>query len=450
MNVGINRNTIIILLLLMSISLVSANYNICNTDLSEPWFSIKDDSGNELIIIDNNGDVYFKGESHTPFDFLTTSNSIKIGDMEFSEFSSFFDINNFHYSLNDLNSYSGLRVKNNLGEIVTVFTNDSIYTKGVGLYEGSQGSCLSDGIYCSGSILENRDYYCDIEGDKFGFCKYNVVSSEDCDLKLSEDSDGGINYFNFGKVKDYSGCGSSLCNYFTYSDYCSGDNLFEYYVSGSGSSFSYKNCNDYEYNYCVGNDEVWRNNYGCGSGSCVDLPDYKVMNCEVSATEETTWTCNGYYQRVKTVTTYYPTCSFGTCGQTSIATDVYEDAPSGYYCSGGNWIQIKNCEGYWDYNYGTCSVSCGGGNYDKKFIVTQYPTVGGTSCPSPDFYDNGGNSCNTQSCCVSHSYKACGDTYHAYWYDSCGNREELILTCNADGFCADGYGTVWCNYSENN
>ncbi|NQZ85391.1 MAG: hypothetical protein HRU03_06750 [Nanoarchaeales archaeon] len=59
-----------------------------------------------------------------------------------------------------------------------------------------------------------------------------------------------------------------------------------------------------------------------------------------------------------------------------------------------------DCRGDWNKNYGSCSVSaCGStGNYDKKWVTTQFPSGSGSLCPSPYFINNGGNSCSTAPC----------------------------------------------------
>jgi len=88
-------------------------------------------------------------------------------------------------------------------------------------------------------------------------------------------------------------------------------------------------------------------------------------------------------------------------------------------------------------------VSCGGGNYDKQWVTTTSPTPGGTACPSPSFYDNAGNSCNTQSCCTSHSYSQCNSIGDYHWFNSCHVQEDQIDSC--DMKCMDtGPGTYRC------
>ena len=404
MNVRFNKSILVIFLLFLiyGINLVYS-FNICGVDISEPWFTVKN-SSQDLFIVDHNGNVYMDGKDHISNNY-NSNPSIKIGSMFFNSISSNFNLNNFHPNEADLSSYNGLVIKNNLSNKVAVLTTNSIYTKGKGVFQGSQSNCLGDGNYCNNDIVETRDYFCNLISSKSGACSYSVKSSIDCSTKSSTDTDGGINYLQKGSVSDFTTCSpgsgnnNAACIFNSYIDSCSDSNsLIEYYTTGSSHNQISKNCNDYEYNYCVGNSEVWRNNWGCGVGKCKDLPDTKIINCPVSANSPSSWSCSNNYQRVRTMTTYTPTCSGATCGQSSSSYSQYESAPSGYYCSGGNFYPIKNCAGYWDYNYGSCSASCGGGNYDKKWITTQSQTPGGTACPNPSFYDNGGNRCNTQSC----------------------------------------------------
>ncbi len=425
-------------------------FNLCGVDISEPWFLINDSSGTDIFIVDSDGDIYFSGESHT-LNNLASVDSFQIGSMFFNEFSSFFTLSNFHDKLSSFSDTSGLVIMDNSDNIVSVFNDNSISTKGVGVFEDSQSNCLSDGNYCNLNDLEYRNYFCDISGDKIGSCTYSVISFEDCLSKLTTDSDGS-NYFTRGTVVDYTGCLVSSCTYSTHVDSCSGDTLTEYLSSGSSYTQSLVNCNSYEYNYCVGDSQIWRDNWACGSGSCIDVSDSKVQDCSVSATTYSSWSCSGDFQRVKVETSYSPTCSGASCGETSTSTNIYESAPSGYYCSGGNWVLIQDCDGYWDYYSGSCSVSCGGGNYDKSWVITTSPSIGGASCPSPSWYDNAGASCNTQSCCISHYTEDClaGGSNDGYWFDSCGNREGVSLDCAPDQYCTNSFGSVRCHTSENN
>jgi len=453
MHANYNKFILSLFLILFGFNLVYS-FNVCNVDISEPWFLVTDSSGNDIFIVDDDGDIYFEGIDHSMSN-KNTESSLILGGMFFNKVTSNFNSNNFHNLLSDLSSYSGLIIKNNLNETVSVFSNDTIYTKGSGIYAGSQGNCLSDGNYCNGDLVETRDYFCDVTGSKTGSCSSNVVSSVNCANKLSVDSDGSsTNYLTQGTVTDYLSCGgsspSSSCTSNSYTDSCSGNSLTEYFALGSSYGQSTINCDNEKSsgNYCVGNSQVWHDNWGCGIGSCQDTADTKVQDCSVSATTETSWSCSNNYQRVKTVTSWSPTCSGASCGQTSSVNDVYENAPSGYYCSGGNWALIKNCDGYWNYNSGSCSVSCGGGNYDKSWVTTQSPTIGGNSCPSPSWYNNAGNSCNTQSCCISHYTSHClgGGSQNGYWFDSCGNQEGVAWTCAADAYCA----LQGCHVSQNN
>jgi hypothetical protein len=44
---------------------VNGSFNVCDVTLNEPWFIVNDDSGVDVLIIDNDGDAYARGEDHS-------------------------------------------------------------------------------------------------------------------------------------------------------------------------------------------------------------------------------------------------------------------------------------------------------------------------------------------------------------------------------------------------
>lgn len=103
-----------------------------------------------------------------------------------------------------------------------------------------------------------------------------------------------------------------------------------------------------------------------------------------------------------------------------------------------------DCVGYWNLNAGSCSASCGNGNYDKQWVTTTSPQNGGVQCPAPSWYDNAGNICNLGACYIYHYEKRCvilvalgGTGTHVFWYDSLGVKQDKQSTCCSSS-CTNG------------
>lgn len=129
-------------------------------------------------------------------------------------------------------------------------------------------------------------------------------------------------------------------------------------------------------------------------------PD-EIQNCNIGSEtcgwsdwSETTTCSNecdgGTYKRTRT-------CSTGEPDSTNCIGDDFDWG--GADCNTHSCA--VDCAGSWNLNAGTCSVTCGGGNYDKQWTTTTEPVGTGAACPSPTFIDNGGNACNTQCCPVN-------------------------------------------------
>ncbi|HDR53647.1 MAG TPA: hypothetical protein ENN60_03195 [archaeon] len=91
----------------------------------------------------------------------------------------------------------------------------------------------------------------------------------DCNGLPSEESDNGKDYFLLGIVKDYTTCSSGGCSYNIYTDICSGNNLKEYYASGTSYGSVVKDCT--EYSGCYGSCESGTctyDTYACSNGAC--------------------------------------------------------------------------------------------------------------------------------------------------------------------------------------
>jgi len=110
-----------------------------------------------------------------------------------------------------------------------------------GNYESCGGNY--DGPYCNGNLRETRDYLCGT-----GQCAYNVVSSEDCAARSSENiGDAGDAPLVAGSCRDYNGCSTSSCSYADIADSCvSGSQLIEYYATGASCTAKSYGCPDFE------------------------------------------------------------------------------------------------------------------------------------------------------------------------------------------------------------
>lgn len=108
------------------------------------------------------------------------------------------------------------------------------------------GDCNpSDGPVCANpNVWENRDYYCNSGGS----CAYNVVSSENCASKSSENiGDTGDAPLVAGSCRDYNGCSGGACSSTDNADQCvSSSSLIEYNAVGASCNAKSYGCFDFE------------------------------------------------------------------------------------------------------------------------------------------------------------------------------------------------------------
>lgn len=294
--------------------LISLNYvfgiNICGVDISEPWFKVNDSDGNDVFIVDKDGDMYFKGISHvdTP-STITNLDTFKIYNLYFNNEVSYLNGDDVHDSVSSLDtSIEGTYISDSGGNKKTLISkNGVIYTLGKAAYQGNQAGCSSDGIYCSGTVRQTRDYFCDILS---GSCTHSSTFIEDCSTKNSVDSDSDYDPLNYGVVKDYSDCSSGDCTFINRADSCNadGNTLYEKRASGASYTSTSVNC-DATYsgsNFCDSEaGDVYKVKYGCSSGECEVVNNmYLVQDCKswekcVGASCVTKcdsgWTANGIY-----------------------------------------------------------------------------------------------------------------------------------------------------------
>lgn len=141
-----------------------------------------------------------------------------------------------------------------------------------------------------------------------------------------------------------------------------------------------------------------------------------------TSTNGTTWTNQGNTLSFTEIsltcgtsyTRYVRACNAVGCGS-SVALTSVSTSPCPINCS------------YNTYN-GSCTASCGGGNYQTYYTKTVVESNGGTCPISQGQYAGPGGSCNTQSCCTpngSYTYgscdsNSCGTNCNRAKYDSCG------------------------------
>lgn len=325
-----NKFILGILLILNSIVFTfgaTGDFNACgNIQINQPWFDVKDSLGNDVLIIDNEGDIFFLGESHA-------NNTASINSLDTIEiFSNFFNKDYSYFTNLSENIISfpttekGVWVQNDVDENVTFIAEDGkIYTKGKAVYQGGQGNCLADGTYCSGENVEDRDYFCDIIGVKNGACKINLTS-------LTSTS-----------------CADRR--------YCNGKDVW------------------FEDNSCGGSP---------GSASCVTASNRRIIVCNAAATRYTGWVCDGSTRLKRTITTYTPYCNGDTnCANSPSYSTQYSNCASNQYCSGNRCITrsydiaLRRRRS----TYEGCRV-CGGSAGDLSYVpggrCAWYTTLGGT------------------------------------------------------------------------
>lgn len=273
---------ILIIFIISGINIYSANFNVCGVNIEEPWFSVNNSNNQEIIIIDNDGDIFIRGKDHN----LLNNNSLEsfqIGNSFFNNETSKY--NSITQNINLINTQDSLIIKNSAGDQVSSIDSEgNIYSKGLVASQGSQATCQNDRYFCTDTYnREFRDFYCEITGDKTGNCQYVVTSTQDCrnnDYYYCSNED----YYK----KTYT-CSTGDCignNQFiqdcgTDYNYCSGDTVYkmDYGCSSSGctsNSYAIQTCPS-DYNFCSGNN-IYKRDYYCSSGGC-SSNDVLIQSC---------------------------------------------------------------------------------------------------------------------------------------------------------------------------
>lgn len=347
------RINFVILVFLLGLGGIFA-FNVCNVDLTQPWFKVNTSAKDTVLVIDSTGNVFLQGKLHTGV-LNPATPSLKLT-------STFFfnkDVSEYTSAFSDqvaVDSTSALIVKNNAGVAVASLSGGVIKAKGKVIAQGEQASCSADGLYCSSTqptLVENRNYYCDITGTQQGSCTYSAVPIEDCAAKPSSDSDGGIMYHVAGTVTDYNSCSAGACVGTNYNDACtSGTQLTEYSTSGSNVVSNSYSCSTEDYSYCSGTN-VMKLQHLCTTGACDAGSPMLVQTCLAGATAYGTWSCNTLTSKTQTVTYYDPVCSSGAC-----STQNRDGGFNTVACSSGQYCNniIGDCVAI---TYGTCGAANG-------------------------------------------------------------------------------------------
>jgi hypothetical protein len=380
------RNFLFFLSFIFAVSLAySPDYYMCNVTINEPWFIVQNDSGSDILIIDNEGDVYAEAQNHSN---QSLDSSFVIGNSIFSTTNSFFY--NFTQNLTQLNQNASFTIRSDTGEEVTkVLEDGSFETKGFGVYEGSQAACLPDGLYCGANDnFEDRNYYCDIfsgSGSKGGSCEVEILRAG--------------------------------------------------------------NCHERDFFYCQNTVERWEAVHTCPEGDVgCRRNNYFVEICEDRQTQYFGWTCLSDYHRQMYRIEYEPICrdATGSCDHdsTRINTDEYIDPDDGY-CHRGS-ATLRQHTYSWvvpSESWSACSASCGGGTQTNNGIHCERDFDGRTM---PDSFCSGSRpsasrACNTQGCpCGARTYlEGPGDCGGPVPYTSHGGSHRI--------YDAHGSFTATCN-----
>ncbi|MFA6090699.1 MAG: thrombospondin type-1 domain-containing protein, partial [Candidatus Gracilibacteria bacterium] len=161
-------------------------------------------------------------------------------------------------------------------------------------------------------------------------------------------------------------------------------------------------------------------NFACSAGT-------SVSNIAGSCGGSATWSCNGLN------------------GGTNVS------------CSKANLPCPVNCS-YTTYQGGSCSASCGGGNYSLYYTKTVVESNGGTCPITQGQYAGVGASCNTQACCspttvisTSACNAACGSVGTITTTYQCGNTSQTSCSGPANlGTCTKTVNSTYTGYSCSN
>ncbi|NQZ84353.1 MAG: hypothetical protein HRU03_01425 [Nanoarchaeales archaeon] len=274
-------NLLILIFTLSLVSQISYGAEICGVEISEPWFQVLDNSGNPVLTIDNEGDMFILGQDHT-LNNKATQSTFEIESIFFNSVTS--NYNSISDNLGSIPSIQGLEIKNTLGTTTALLGKDNtIYSKGSVVAQGAQAACLPDGNYCQNTdIREYRNYFCDVTGLNTGSCTYTSSSQFSC----------------------------SSQNY----DFCSGPD----------------------------NKDVYEKQFTCSGSGCSSSDEW-LKTCPSSSTSLGTWGCFDITTKSRANIYYSPSCSLGSCGLSDATVTETQSCPGGQVCGGGSCSPGASC-----------------------------------------------------------------------------------------------------------
>ncbi|MEM7819684.1 MAG: hypothetical protein QXD48_02540, partial [Candidatus Aenigmatarchaeota archaeon] len=326
-------------------------------------------------------------------------------------------------------------------------------------YPGSTFDCDSYDIcsnVCDGTVIKSyKDYYVITNTNTCGYIWGSIV--EDCSTKASTDTDSPtINYTVGGTVTDYTGCSGGACTFSTYSDSCSGTVLTEYVTNGSSFYSIIKECQDYEYYYCFGNQANFnRSEWGC-SGSPGYCNDATVVDTQLdrdSSSYYCTYASNGCTAQIWM--TYVPTSGTRCCGDDSINDNSYYNSSNPTTatsiicerCNAGSYVSPITLYGN-GYNTTSKTTATSGICYYGDIICTASSAANGTS---GTYYGNGYYTGSLTTSKITTCYYgdwSCSDgsaangasaVIYGNGYNTSSTTTSTSLTCYyGDMTCSDG------------
>ncbi len=334
---------IIFLVFLLNFSLIFG-FRVCNYNFAENGLDFKLGNNKDSLYIDKNGNVLIHSKKFGPIysrlKIFSDSNNLI-----FSTFNSgsSFQSKKFNNNQGFLNEFDGskanergFRIRNSNGNIIAFLSKETgdIYSSGVIIYDEmgrkknnvyddrNPPSCKSDGKkYCASynrksmegltsstsseiefGWAENRDYFCDILGEKRGVCKYDVIETEDCDTFEPY----YVCHGNYKYIREPV-CSSGRCTYDDdYVTYCGSSHCArghtEYYSCRPYSCHPHK-CNPYNCRpYSC-------NPHSCGKEGKSTCYDTCYHTCYHTCYDTCYRTCSRYVCDIY----HYMGCSGGEC-----------------------------------------------------------------------------------------------------------------------------------------
>ncbi|MCF7861080.1 hypothetical protein K9M79_02455 [Candidatus Woesearchaeota archaeon] len=228
------------------------------------------------------------------------------------------------------------------------------------------------------------------------------------------------------------------------------DYLDEYYITGTQSATTTSYCTFDDYNDTT---QKCDNN-----GACAALDCGTPVTTDVKTADTCKYITGCSGQTPGSIGNYDDTYSCGTqtCGPDYYAITGIQGSDSTSYCTLYDYSdKTKYCDG----SGGCPDVVCDSPSSSttltaglcKEISDCSESTSGtiinsdaGASCGGGNVCDGNGN------CCTDQYEKRCvnepGHYPKVYWYDSCGNQEELAEDCDFTPYCTDSYEYTTCSF----